>query len=119
MFHVHFLSTDSLIILSPWFAFFGGFFQPMHLMVIGIIAVLLWGKSIPDIAFWLGCRFVRFRRGMLDLVQIVAKSWERIRRWLRGRNHDEPGGSLARLEPPDKPRPPAQVALVPPKYSED
>jgi Sec-independent protein translocase protein TatA len=112
-------STHSLVILTCWFAFFGGLFQPMHLIVLGIIAVLLFGKFLPRIAFWYVKKSVEFRKGMPGLAQNLAKSWEKIRRWLRGRNHDEPGGSLARLQPPDKPRPPAQVALVPPKNSED
>src|SRR5437868_462233 len=121
MFQGHSQSARSLIVLIPlpWIALFDGLFQPLYLLIIGIIAVLLFGKRLPDIAYWLGKKSVEFRKGLPDRAQVLVKSWEKIKKWLRHPDNDEPGGSLARLKPPDKPRPPAQVALTPPKSSED
>ena len=99
------------------FGIFDGLLSPIHLIVLGIIAILLFGKRLPDIAYWLGKKSVEFRKA--DLGQILGESWEKIKKWLRRPDNDEPGGSIARLDPPNKPRPPAQVALVPPKTSED
>jgi hypothetical protein len=98
---------------------FEGLFAPQHLLVIGIIAILLVGRRLPDIAYWLGKKSVEFRKGLPNQAQILVNCWEKIKKWLRRPDNNEPGGSLARLEPPDKPRPPAQVALVPPKSTED
>ena len=83
-------------------AIFEGLFQPQHLLVLGIITFLLIGKRLPEIARFLGTKIVniRFRK----------KIWP---------DDERQGGALSRLEPPDKPRPPAQVALAPPKSSED
>ena len=41
---------------------FEGLFQPMHLLVIGIIAILLFGKRLPDIARSLGKSMVEHDR---------------------------------------------------------
>jgi Sec-independent protein translocase protein TatA len=116
MFAAHVQSGDSLIILTPWLAFFGGLFEPMHMLIIGIIAILLLGKRLPDIAFWLGKKLVEFkyRKLLRSLKEIDQEPRDEVRR-----DDEEPGACAARLDPPDKPRPPAEVALVPPKAPEE
>jgi len=116
MLEAHLQSADFLIVLTPWFAFFDGLFHPMHLIVIGIIAILLLGKRLPDIAFWLGKKSVEFKHR--KLLRSLREIDQEHRDEVRG-DDEEPGACAARLDPPDKPRPPAQVALTPPKSSED
>jgi hypothetical protein len=107
MLQAHIQSAACLIVIAPWFGLFDGLFEPMYLLVIGIIAILLFGKRLPDMARFLGRKLVEHR---------FRKDFGSRRR--RG-DDEEPGGCPARLEPPDKPRPPAAVALTPPKSSED
>jgi Sec-independent protein translocase protein TatA len=116
MFQAHLQSANLLIILTAWLAFFDGLFQPMHLIVIGIIAVLLLGKRLPDSAFWLGKKSVEFKHRKLlrSLREIDQEPRGEVRR-----DDEEPGACAARLDPPDKPRPPAEVALAPPKAHEE
>lgn len=117
MFQAHSQSAASLIVLTPWIPFIDGLFQPMHLMVIGIIFILLFGKRLPEFARFLGKKLVEFRfRGLLRSLRKIAGEFGSGR---RGRDDDERGASPARLDPPDKPRPPAQVALPPPKSEND
>jgi Sec-independent protein translocase protein TatA len=114
MFQAPLHSSRFLIVLSHWIAFFDGLFQPMHLLVIGIIAILLFGKSVPDIARWLGKKSVEFR-----LRRPLGKNKGDSGSEPHKRDDEQPGACPARLDPPDKPRPPAQVALTRPKSSED
>src|SRR5262249_44715775 len=44
-----------------------GIFQPTHLLVIGIIAILLFGKRLPDIARSLGKSMAEFKKGLKGL----------------------------------------------------
>jgi len=81
---------------------FEGLLAPTHLLVLGFIAILLLSRSLPEFARFLGKIWVKFRCTKLF------------------RSDDEdPGTAFARLEPPDKPRPPAQVALASPRSTED
>src|SRR5438445_13833173 len=91
----HVQSADSLIILASWFTFLDGLFQPMHLLIIGIIVILLFGKRLPDVAFWLGKKLVQFEKGLPDQAQGLAKLWEKVKKWLRRRDNDERGDSFA------------------------
>ena len=107
-------SAHCLIPSSLGLPFFDPLFQPMHLLVIGIIAILLFGKRVPDIARWLGKKSVEFKLRS-PLGRNKGGSGSKPHK----RDDEEPGACPARLEPPDKPQPPAQVALTPPKSSED
>jgi len=44
-----------------------GIFQPTHLLVIGIIAILLFGKRLPDIARSLGKSMAELKKGLKGL----------------------------------------------------
>ena len=61
--------------LSIMFAFIESLLQPMHLLVIGLIAILLFGKRLPEIARSLGKSMVEFKKGaacVIDFPQRVA-----------------------------------------------
>ena len=49
----------------------------------------------------------------------VIEIAQEFRKQLNWPGDAEPGASPARLDPPDKPRPPARMALVPPQSSEE
>lgn len=119
MFQAHIQPAHFLFVLAPWIAFLDGLFQPTHLthlIIIGIIAILLFGKMLPALARFLGRKLVEFRNRKL------FRSLEDIDREPKGENSrddEEPGACAARLDPPDKPRPPAEVALAPPTAREE
>ena len=98
---------------------FQGLLQPVHLLVVLVICLLLFGKRLPDVARYLGKRLIEFKKGLRKLERSIREDTPKCRKDWRGPNDEEPGASAARLEPPDRPRPPAQVALAPPKSSED
>ena len=51
--------------MSPIPAFFGlGGMHPMELPVVGIIALLLFGKKLPDVARSMGTGIVEFKKGI-------------------------------------------------------
>jgi Sec-independent protein translocase protein TatA len=90
--------------------------QPTHLLILSILCLLLLGRRLPDIARWLGRKSVEFRfRRLFRSLRKTGRESEKE----PPRDDEDPGACPARLEPPDKPRPPAQVALTPPKSSED
>jgi sec-independent protein translocase protein TatA len=93
--------------------------QPIHLLILSILCLLLFGKRLPDVARYLGKRLTEYKKGLRKLERSIREDAPECRKDWLGPNDEEPGASLARLEPPDKPRPPAQVALTPPKSSED
>lgn len=51
--------------MSPLFAIFG--LGVMEMIVIGVIAVLLFGRKLPDMAKYLGKSVVEFKKGMHGL----------------------------------------------------
>src|SRR5437016_10261724 len=84
-----------------------GLLQPMHLLVIGIIAILLFGKRLPDIARSLGKSMVEFKKGLKGLE-------DEIHGQTAAPTHtDQP----AALQPP--PRPPQRVQATAPKFEEN
>ncbi|TWT40371.1 twin arginine translocase protein A [Phycisphaerae bacterium RAS1] len=44
-----------------------GWFSPMHWLVIGIVALLLFGNRLPDVARSLGRAFNEFKKGLKDV----------------------------------------------------
>jgi len=100
-------------------AIFEGLFQPTHLLVLGIITVFLLGRRLLEIARILGKHIAEFRNAYRRLLSFIQNSLRKPQNHRKDWDAEEPGASMARLDPPDKPRPPAQVALTPPKSEED
>lgn len=59
--------------LSPTLAFFGAP-GPMEMMIIGVIALLLFGKRLPDVARSLGKGLVEFKKGVRGIEEDVDQS---------------------------------------------
>jgi sec-independent protein translocase protein TatA len=85
---------------------FEGLFQPMHLLVIGIIAILLFGKRLPDIARSLGKSMVEFKKGLKGLEDEI-----------HGQASTPSQPDQPALQPP--PRPPQRVQATAPKFEDN
>ncbi|SRR5436309_15524209 len=87
--------------MNPLFAFNIG---PMEWIIIGVVAILLFGKNLPNVARSLGKSMVEFKKG------------------IKGLEDDLEGGQITRqdaapaLEPP---RPPQRVATNVPKFEDN
>jgi sec-independent protein translocase protein TatA len=89
------------------FAMFEGLFQPMHLLVIGFIAILLFGKRLPEIARSLGKSMVEFKKGLKGLEDEIQS----------GASSTPPHQDPVALQPP--PRPPQRVQTTAPKFEDN
>jgi sec-independent protein translocase protein TatA len=50
--------------MNPLFALFEGMFSPMHILVVLIVGVLLFGRRLPEIGRSLGKGLVEFKKGL-------------------------------------------------------
>jgi sec-independent protein translocase protein TatA len=89
------------------FAMLEGLFQPMHLLVIGVIAILLFGKRLPEIARSLGKSMVEFKKGLKGLEDEIQS----------GASSSSPHQDPVALQPP--PRPPQRVQTTAPKFEDN
>lgn len=89
------------------FAMLEGLFQPMHLLVIGLIAILLFGKRLPEIARSLGKSMVEFKKGLKGLEDEIQS----------GASSAPPHQDPVALQPP--PRPPQRVQSSAPKFEDN
>jgi sec-independent protein translocase protein TatA len=88
------------------FAFIDSIFQPMHLLVIGVIAILLFGKRLPEIARSLGKSMVEFKKGLKGLEDEI-----------HGQTSAPSVPDQPALQPP--PRPPQRVQATAPKFEDN
>ena len=88
--------------MSPLFAVFG--LGPMEIAVIGVLAVLLFGRKLPEVARGMGKSIVEFKKGM------------------KGLEDDLDGGGVGVASPrdvtPEPVRPPQRVAATAPKFDD-
>ena len=59
--------------MEPVFAFIGGI-SPMEMMVVGVIALLLFGKRLPEVARSLGKGVTEFKRGIAGIEDDVSNA---------------------------------------------
>src|SRR5438067_7631508 len=87
--------------MSPLFGFFEGALQPMHLLLLLVIGILLFGNRLPEIGRSLGKGLVEFKKGLKGLEDEVQGTTTVARQ--------EP----AALQPP---RPPQRVPTTGPTF---
>jgi sec-independent protein translocase protein TatA len=86
------------------FAFFQGALSPMHILVVLVIGILLFGKRLPEIGRSLGKGIVEFKKGLNGLEDEVTAS-------IRAPEHAEP----AKQQLPTAPQ---RVANPAPRFDE-
>jgi sec-independent protein translocase protein TatA len=94
------------VFYHPPIMFFEGLFAPQHLLVIGLIAILVFGKRLPEIARSLGKSMVEFKKGLKGLEDEIQSSTS-------APSHQDP----VALQPP--PRPPQRVQSTAPKFEDN
>jgi sec-independent protein translocase protein TatA len=60
------MNALSLIAFSP--------FDPMHMLVIGVVALLLFGKRLPEVGRSLGRGIAEFKKGLKDVSDELNRS---------------------------------------------
>src|SRR5947207_12516459 len=92
--------------MTPLFGFFGMGYG--EVIVLGIIAVLLFGKRLPDMAKYIGKSVVEFKKGMHGL----ESGFDDIA------NPHAPTTSAPTSAPAEPIRPPQRVAPAAPKFDD-
>jgi sec-independent protein translocase protein TatA len=76
------------------------FLSPMDMLIVGIVAVILFGNRLPEVARSLGRSLTEFKKGMQEFEQEVKTSIY----------SDTPRSSYQDRLPPPAPAPPAETA---------
>ena len=77
---------------------------PMELLIVGVIAVLLFGKRLPEVGRSLGKGLIEFKKGLNDIksevdsATYVQPSSSRVATRYHADDHDEP--TAPKFEPP-------------------
>lgn len=66
------LTGDALMILAFWSP------SPLEMVVIGIVALLLFGKRLPEVGRSLGQTFVQFKRGLSGVQDEIEKAADEV-----------------------------------------
>lgn len=75
--------------------------SPVEVMVIGVVAVLLFGSNLPSVARSMGKSMSQFKKGMQDLkdeLNVAESRPQQIRRYHEIDDRDEP--TAPKFEPP-------------------
>lgn len=75
--------------------------SPVEVMVIGVVAVLLFGSNLPKVARSMGQSMSQFKKGMQDLkeeLNVADTRPQQIRRYHEIDDRDEP--TAPKFEPP-------------------
>jgi sec-independent protein translocase protein TatA len=91
---------------------FEGFLSPMHLMIVGIIAILLFGDRLPEVMRSLGKGVSEFKKGMQGFQGAMNSALESTpQRNVSYQDSNDRGESSApRFQPPTSP-PKAEAAV--------
>ncbi len=87
------------ILTAAVFAFIN--MGPMEMAIIGIIAVMLFGRRLPEVGRSLGRSIVEFKkgiRGIEDEIDAAAKPQPRVKSYSRPEDSQEP--TAPKFEPP-------------------
>jgi sec-independent protein translocase protein TatA len=81
--------------------------SPFELMVVGVVAVLLFGAKLPEVARSLGSSYHQFKRGMSDIqgqfrvAEMEAKRpFESIKKDFEDDEEERPASSAPKFTPP-------------------
>jgi len=78
-------------------------FDPWHLLVIGMVALLLFGKRLPEVGRSLGRGIAEFKKGLRDVQEELSKEDEQPPKpRLRGPSADEAASHHQISEGPDE-----------------
>jgi sec-independent protein translocase protein TatA len=91
--------------MSPVLAFIGEL-SPMHILMVLIVGMLLFGKRLPEIGRSLGKSFVEFKKGLKGIEDDIDP---------------RPQQQAYRSEPPqalEPPRPPQRVGPAAPRFDD-
>jgi len=90
-----------MVVFSPLFGFFPGAPGPMEMMIILVIAVLLFGKRLPEVGRSLGKGLVEFKkgvRGIEDEIESASSAAEKSHSY--GEEEDREEATAPKFEPP-------------------
>jgi sec-independent protein translocase protein TatA len=85
------------------FAIGESFFSPMHLLVIGVVAILFFGRRLPEVMRNLGKGVMEFKKGIKGLEDDMEPSNQQPR-------YDQPA---------EQPRPPQRITATAPKFEDN
>jgi sec-independent protein translocase protein TatA len=88
--------------VTPLFSLFEGALSPMHILVVLIVGILLFGKRLPEMGRSLGKGLIEFKKGLQGL----------------GDEIDAPAAPRQPL-PAEQPRPPRGLTAAAPDFGGD
>jgi len=75
---------------------------PMELIVIGIIALLIFGRRLPEVGRSLGKSFVEFKKGLKDTGDEIKEIRSEAHRAMSSDNDDKPTEKATDFNDPKK-----------------
>ena len=84
---------------------FFGTLGPQEVIIVAVIALLLWGKKLPEVARSLGKGIVEFKRGVQGIEDDATRSTYEADTSAKRPvpDDDEHQSTASRFEPPDSP----------------
>jgi sec-independent protein translocase protein TatA len=81
--------------MAPFFAFSPFNIGPMEMVIVGIIALLLFGKRLPEVARNMGKGITEFKKGMRGIDDEPPANWDESQK----KQTSRPAASEDRVEP--------------------
>jgi sec-independent protein translocase protein TatA len=75
---------------------------PMEMLIIGVIAVLLFGKRLPEVGRSLGKGIVEFKKGLHGIEEEIESAANSSSTTARDDQHDREEATAPKFEPPAK-----------------
>jgi sec-independent protein translocase protein TatA len=86
------------------------FLSPMHLLVVMIVGVLIFGRRLPEVGRYLGKGIMEFKKGMAGLEDSID---------IGGQAPVAQMQQPQQLQSPDQLRPPQRVTATAPKFEDN
>jgi sec-independent protein translocase protein TatA len=94
--------------MTPIIAFGGMGIGPMELIIVGIIALLLFGKRLPEVARSLGKGITEFKKGVAGIEDDVNRS-----------TYSSAGSTASRPAPRDETQEVTAPKFEPPRFTQE